>query len=92
VIAPTDYGDDVCCRARRRTPGRIGHLHECAGQALAYLTGRLEFLRLRRFASDALGDSFSLKDFHGVVLGGGPMPLKVPDDVVRAWVDQCCMP
>jgi uncharacterized protein (DUF885 family) len=65
---------------------------ESPGQALAYLTGRLEILRLRRFASEALGDSFSLKDFHGVVLGSGPLPLKVLDDVVRAWVDQCCKP
>jgi uncharacterized protein (DUF885 family) len=65
---------------------------ESPGQALAYLTGRLEILRLRRFAEETLGDAFSLKEFHGVVLGGGPMPLKVLDDVVRAWVDQCCMP
>jgi uncharacterized protein (DUF885 family) len=65
---------------------------ESPGQALAYLTGRLEILRLRRFAEEALGDSFSLKDFHGVVLGGGPVPLKVLDDVVRAWADQRCVP
>jgi uncharacterized protein (DUF885 family) len=32
---------------------------ECPGQALAYMTGRPEILRLRGFASDALGDSFS---------------------------------
>jgi uncharacterized protein (DUF885 family) len=59
---------------------------ECPGQALAYLTGRLELVRLRRFAAQVLGDSFDIKEFHGVVLGGGPVPLKVLDDVVRAWV------
>ncbi|WP_328449899.1 DUF885 domain-containing protein [Amycolatopsis sp. NBC_00438] len=59
---------------------------ECPGQALAYMTGRLELVRLRRFAEEALGDSFDIKEFHGVVLGGGPVPLKVLDDVVRAWV------
>ncbi|MEV6874478.1 DUF885 domain-containing protein [Amycolatopsis sp. NPDC051128] len=65
---------------------------ECPGQALAYMTGRLEIVRLRRFAEEALGESFSLKDFHGVVLGGGQLPLKVLEEVVRDWVAQCCMP
>ncbi|VVJ16084.1 Uncharacterised protein [Amycolatopsis camponoti] len=58
---------------------------ESPGQALAYMTGRLEILRLRRFAESALGESFDIKDFHDVVLGGGPLPLKVLGDVVRAW-------
>jgi uncharacterized protein (DUF885 family) len=58
---------------------------ESPGQALAYMTGRLEILRLRRFAEEKLGDSFDVKDFHDVVLGGGPLPLKVLGDVVRAW-------
>lgn len=59
---------------------------ECPGQALAYMTRRLEILRLRRFAAEALGERFSLRDFHGVVLGGGPLPLSVLEEVVRAWV------
>jgi uncharacterized protein (DUF885 family) len=58
---------------------------ECPGQALAYMTGRLEILRLRRFAEEKLGEAFAIKDFHDVVLGGGPLPLKVLGDVVRAW-------
>jgi uncharacterized protein (DUF885 family) len=62
---------------------------ECPGQALAYMTGRLEILRLRRFAEEKLGDSFDIKEFHGVVLGGGQLPMKVLDAVVRAWVDRC---
>ncbi|MFJ1761126.1 DUF885 domain-containing protein [Amycolatopsis sp. NPDC088138] len=59
---------------------------ECPGQALAYMTGRLEIVRLRRFAEAELGDSFDIKDFHDVVLGGGPVPLTVLGDVVRDWV------
>jgi uncharacterized protein (DUF885 family) len=59
---------------------------ESPGQALAYMTGRLEILRLRRFAEEKLGETFDIKDFHEVVLGGGPLPLKVLGDVVRAWV------
>ncbi|MDS0132098.1 MULTISPECIES: DUF885 domain-containing protein [unclassified Amycolatopsis] len=56
------------------------------GQALAYLTGRREIQRLRRFAEETLGDGFDLKEFHGVVLGSGKLPLTVLDDVVRGWV------
>ncbi|GLY34455.1 hypothetical protein Amsp01_004790 [Amycolatopsis sp. NBRC 101858] len=58
---------------------------ESPGQALAYMTGRLEILRLRRYAEEKLGKAFDIKDFHDVVLGGGPLPLKVLGDVVRAW-------
>jgi uncharacterized protein (DUF885 family) len=61
---------------------------ETPGQALAYLTGRREIQRLRRFAAETLGNSFDIKEFHGVVLGGGKLPLKVLDEVVRAWVDR----
>ncbi len=59
---------------------------ESPGQALAYLTGRREIRRLRRFAAETLGDSFDIREFHGLVLGGGKLPLKVLADVVRAWV------
>ncbi|MEU0529703.1 DUF885 domain-containing protein [Amycolatopsis tolypomycina] len=59
---------------------------ESPGQALAYMTGRLEIVRLRRFAEEALGDAFDIKEFHGVVLGSGKLPMKVLEDVVRDWV------
>jgi len=59
---------------------------ETPGQALAYMAGRLEIQRLRRFAEETLGSSFDVREFHGVVLGGGKLPLTVLDDVVRAWV------
>ncbi|MEV6444074.1 DUF885 domain-containing protein [Amycolatopsis sp. NPDC051716] len=58
---------------------------ESPGQALAYMTGRLEIVRLRRFAEERLGAAFDIKEFHDVVLGGGQLPLKVLEDVVRAW-------
>ncbi|MDQ7803752.1 DUF885 domain-containing protein [Amycolatopsis sp. A133] len=59
---------------------------ESPGQALAYMTGRLEIVRLRRYAEERLGAAFDIKAFHDVVLGGGQLPLKVLEDVVRAWV------
>jgi uncharacterized protein (DUF885 family) len=47
------------------------------GQAVSYMTGRLELQRLRSELSDALGDAFDLKDFHDAVLGSGALPLDV---------------
>jgi uncharacterized protein (DUF885 family) len=57
------------------------------GQALAYMTGRLEIERLRARARDTLGDDLDLRDFHDAVLGSGALPLSVLGDVVEAWID-----
>ncbi|WAL63641.1 DUF885 domain-containing protein [Amycolatopsis cynarae] len=56
------------------------------GQALSYMVGRLEILRIRRKAADALGEKFDIRAFHDVVLGGGALPMSVLDAVVEDWV------
>ena len=55
------------------------------GQALAYMIGRREILRLRQDARMALGGAFSIKGFHGVVLGSGAVPLTVLAENVERW-------
>jgi uncharacterized protein (DUF885 family) len=55
------------------------------GQALAYMVGRLEILRIRAAAEEALGERFDIREFHDVLLGGGPLPLAVLADVVAEW-------
>jgi len=55
------------------------------GQALAYMTGRREIVRLRERSRAELGGAFDLRGFHGAVLGEGPLPLPVLDTVVAAW-------
>lgn len=58
------------------------------GQALAYMIGRREILRLREEAREALGDRFSIVDFHGVVLGSGAVPLTVLAGNVAHWQER----
>jgi len=55
------------------------------GQALAYMIGRREILRLRTGAREVLGDAFSIRDFHATVLGNGAVPLTVLADAVTRW-------
>ena len=38
------------------------------GQATAYMVGRLGILNAREYATNALGEQFSLKDFHYQVM------------------------
>jgi len=56
------------------------------GQALAYMIGRREILRLRASAQQRLGERFSIATFHGVVLSCGAVPLTVLGDVVERHV------
>jgi uncharacterized protein (DUF885 family) len=55
------------------------------GQALSYMVGRLEIQRMRRAAEQARGEKFDIRAFHDQVLGNGPLPLAVLDDVVTRW-------
>jgi uncharacterized protein (DUF885 family) len=55
------------------------------GQALSYMVGRLEIQRVRRAAEESLGSRFDIRAFHDVVLGNGPLPLAVLDEVVTRW-------
>ena len=55
------------------------------GQALGYLVGQREILRLREEARSRLGASFDIRDFHSAVLDHGSLPLPVLRQVVTEW-------
>jgi uncharacterized protein (DUF885 family) len=55
------------------------------GQALAYLIGKRELLRLRDEASRRLGTRFTLPGFHAAVIDSGSLPLPVLEDKIRRW-------
>jgi len=56
------------------------------GQACSYKVGQLRLLALRAQARTALGDKFSLKGFHNVVLRAGNVPLAVLAQVVDGYI------
>ncbi len=58
------------------------------GQALGYMMGRREIVRLRRQAEDEMGAAFDIKGFHDTVLGSGSVPLGILSDLVTAWASQ----
>ena len=56
------------------------------GQALAYLVGQREILRLREHARTQLGAAFDLPAFNGALLDNGNVPMPVLARVVDDWV------
>jgi uncharacterized protein (DUF885 family) len=56
------------------------------GQALGYLIGQREILRLRERARAGLGVAYDIRDFHSAVLDHGALPLTVLRSVVEEWV------
>ncbi|XP_041368078.1 uncharacterized protein LOC121382616 [Gigantopelta aegis] len=56
------------------------------GQACAYKVGELKLKELRQKASTQLGSRFDVKEFHSIVLNNGPVPLRVLEQLIDAWI------
>jgi uncharacterized protein (DUF885 family) len=55
------------------------------GQALAYMIGRREIMRLRSMAQQEMGAGFDIKGFHDMALGSGAVPLPMLAQMVVDW-------
>jgi uncharacterized protein (DUF885 family) len=56
------------------------------GQACSYMIGQLKLVELREKGRTALGEKFSLREFHTVVLNTGTVPLDLLERQVNAWI------
>jgi uncharacterized protein (DUF885 family) len=56
------------------------------GQALSYMVGRREIVRLRGAAATGLGARFDLRQFHDLVLRAGILPLPALGRTVERWM------
>jgi uncharacterized protein (DUF885 family) len=56
------------------------------GQACAYMLGQLKIVELRQRARTALGDRFSIREFHNAVLDAGVVPLPVLEAAVERYI------
>jgi uncharacterized protein (DUF885 family) len=56
------------------------------GQACSYKIGMLNILELRAKAQRELGERFSIKEFHNVVLRTGTVPLAVLEAVIDDYI------
>ncbi|MEN6369686.1 MAG: DUF885 domain-containing protein [Thermotogota bacterium] len=55
-------------------------------QGLSYMIGMLEFVALREKVEAALGDQFSLIEFHDLVIGSGAMPFPILERLVDEYI------
>jgi uncharacterized protein (DUF885 family) len=56
------------------------------GYPTGYTVGAIKIFELRQRATDALGDTFDIREFHDVVLGHGVLPIGVLEEVVEEWL------
>ena len=67
-------------------PSEVERYVVLPGQATSYMIGELKIIELRDKAKKTLGDKFSLKEFHNVVLDTGNVPLDVLEQQVNFYI------
>jgi len=67
-------------------PNEVERYIVMPGQACSYMIGQLKIVELREKALQALGDDFSIREFHNVVLGVGSVPLTILESEVDEYI------
>lgn len=77
---------DNTCLGENEAMVEIDRYTVMPGQALSYKVGEQKILELKNYAQVELGDKFSWKGFHEVILKDGALPLVVLETTVKEWV------
>jgi len=56
------------------------------GQACSYMIVQLKLVELREKARKTLGDKFSIREYHNLVLQMGSVPLELLEREVDRWI------
>lgn len=56
------------------------------GAALCYKVGQIKIRELRTRAEQALGEKFSIREFHNQVLNSGSLPLVLLEKKINRWI------
>jgi uncharacterized protein (DUF885 family) len=67
-------------------PSEVERYIVMPGQACSYMIGQLKIVELREKALQALGDDYSIREFHNVVLGVGSVPLTILESEVDEYI------
>ena len=67
-------------------PSEVERYVVLPGQACSYMLGQLKIVELRDRTRQALGERYSPKEFHRVVLGVGTVPLELLEREVDASI------
>jgi uncharacterized protein (DUF885 family) len=81
-----DYLRSHTTVAPREIEGEVDRYISWPGQGGSYMLGRLEILRLRARAREALGDRFDVRVFHDRVLEDGSVTLPMLGDKIERWI------
>ncbi len=80
-----DYMTQNTALAANNIANEVDRYITWPGQALAYKTGQLEMMRLRREAAGSLGDRFDIRSFHDALLDSGAVPLTALRQIIRGY-------
>ena len=67
-------------------PSEVERYVVLPGQACSYMIGQLKIVELRERGREALGERFSIRAFHSVVLNVGVVPLAVLEQEVATYI------
>lgn len=81
-----DYLVSVTGHSEQAMADEVDRYSVWPGQAVAYMVGRNEIIRLRTRAEGVLGSRFNLAGFHHAILAGGPRPFSYVEADIDAWI------